>query len=164
MSSIQLRFKRSFYVRHGIVGGMTAFFCAVIALSARHAGPLVQAGVPVLFMGPWLFLVLREYFLAAREMDEKGVTRHDGRRFLWNDLDRVQEVHLIMHGRQGSLNHVDLRFAGGKVRILYLVLENGWKGIEFAKQREAERLNPLRRRLLALIAARTRAERRISGW
>lgn len=154
MSSIQLRFKRSFYIRHGIVGGMLGFFCLVIALSTRHAGLLVQLGVPALFMTPWLLLVLREYFLAAREMDEQGVTRQGGRRFLWNDLTKVQEVHLRLHGQTGPLNHVDLCFAGGKVRILYLVLENGWRAIGFAKAQEADRIRQLRRRLCALISRR----------
>jgi hypothetical protein len=69
-------------------------------------------------------------------VDEEGVTRGDGRRFLWKDLQKVQEVNWIyQNGRQGSLNHVDLLFTQGKARILYQFLENGWEAIQLARKK-----------------------------
>ena len=152
MTSIRLRFKRTFFVRHGLICGMMLFFCIIIILVMRHAG--VWRFVPlVCFLGPCLYMVSREYFLAAREVNDAGVTRHDGRRFLWSDLHEVREVHSILqHGQRGALNHVDLIFPTGKVRILYVVLENGWEAILFSRRKGDERLKILRKRLCELIA------------
>ena len=154
MTSIRLRFKRTFFVRHGLICGMMLFFCLVIILVMRHAG--AWRFVPlVCFLGPCLYMVSREYFLAAREVDDKGVTRHDGRRFLWNDLHEVRDVHSVLqHGQRGALNHVDLIFSTGKVRILYLVLENGWDAILFSRRKGDDLLKQLRQRICELIARR----------
>lgn len=163
MSSLQLRFTRSFYVRHAFIGGLLAFFCTVMVLMMKHAGPLRWL-LPVVFMGPWLFFMLREYRLAARLMDDEGVTRRDGRRFLWPDLQRVQEVHMRMTpGQQGPLNQVDLLFTGGRVRILYMVLENGMEGIQFARRKGAGRMDDLRRMICDLILWRARSGRKTAG-
>jgi hypothetical protein len=147
MFSISLRFTRSFYFRHALIGGVLGFFCMVMVLTMRHAGALVML-LPVVFLGPWAFLVRREYRLSARVVNEEGVTRRDGRRFLWRDLHAVQE----------PLNHVDLIFAGGRVRILFMVLENGMEAIQFARRKAAERIADLRRTIYDLISRRPRGE------
>ncbi len=156
MTSLRLRFHRSFYIRQGLVGGMLLFFCLVMVLTMKQAGALRYLAFLV-FVGPWLFLVSREYFLAVSGMDEAGVTRRDGRRFLWTELHAMREVHMHLHaGQPGPLNHLDLLFAGGKARILFRVLENGWEGMEYAKKKAAERLAGLRGRLCFLIAREAR--------
>jgi hypothetical protein len=137
MSVIRLSFTKSFFIRHALIGGLLGFFCAVIVITLKHARPLVYLA-PVFFMGPWLFFVLREYFLSVRQMDEEAVTRRDGRRFAWQDLQRLQEMHMqSIPGVQGPLNNVDLIFKNGRARILYLVLENGLEAIQFARCRAA---------------------------
>lgn len=142
MSAIRLRFTRSFYVRQAFVGGLLAFLSTMLVLTLKHAGPLVNLA-PVLLIGPWLFFVLREYFLSVREMDDEAVTRRDGRRFLWQDFQRLQEMHMLSnHGVQGPLNNVDLLFTGGRARILHLVLENGLEAIQFARGKAAALKTP----------------------
>jgi len=154
---IRLRFIRSFYIRHAFVGGLALFFSTVLMLMLKQLGPL-RFLAPVVFAGPWVFFVLREWRLAAQVMDEAGVTRRDGRRFLWQDLQKVQDVHLrLTPGQQGPLNNVDLHFAGGKVRILYLVLENGMAAIQFARKKAAGRMQALRSRVCHLLAQRARS-------
>ena len=91
------------------------------------------------------------------------MTRRYGRRFLWPDLQRVQDVHMrLTPGQQGPLNHVDLHFAGGgKVRILYMVLENGMEAIQFARRKAAGRMDELRKRIYDLISWRALSSRRL---
>jgi hypothetical protein len=138
MKPIQLRFVRSFYVRHGLVGGFVAVLALMIPLVMRHAGVAVWLAPPLL-IGPVVFLVRREMRIAARQVDHEGVTRGDGQRFLWKDIQKIQDVHWIrQNGQQGGLNHVDLVFAQGRARILFQVLENGLEAIAFARKK----LNP----------------------
>lgn len=131
MKTIQLRFQRSFFLRQGFVGGMQIFFCIVIMMLMRHGGLLVKFA-PVIFVGPWLAIVLREYLISARQVDDEGVTRNDGKRFLWSDLRRINEVKMIIAGQHtGPVNHVDIVFKNGSVRILLAVLQNGIEAWQF---------------------------------
>lgn len=158
-TAIRLRFTRSFYVRHAFVGGLFLFLSIALMLLLKQLGPL-RFLAPVVFTGPWLFFVLREYRLAARLVDEEGVTRHDGQRFLWRDLHHLQEVYMrLTPGQQGPLNQIDLIFAGGRARILYMVLENGWDAILFSRKKATASMNRLRNRLHALLSWRAHADR-----
>ena len=136
MRAVELRFPRSFYIRHGLIGGMLGFFCVVIVLTQRHGGWPVKM-VPALFLGPWFGLVWREYRLAVRMVDEDGVRRHDGRTFFWKDLKRVDEVRMFIAGSPtGPVNHLDLIFADGRARILVLTLENAAEAWEFVRRKQ----------------------------
>lgn len=142
MNTIHLRFTRRFYAGHAIAGGIALMLALIIPLVLPQLGPLAWLALPVL-VGPWLFFVVREMRLAAREMDDKGVTRGDGRRFLWNDFTRLEEVHRILpDGRQGALNHVDLHFTAGRVRLLFEVLDQGREAVAFARRQAAALSGP----------------------
>lgn len=138
MKPVHLRFKRSFYIRHGIVGGMLSFFCFVIVtMSLRHHGGILAKFAPLLFIGPWFAMIVREHRIAACLLDENGVTRNDGRRFSWSDFKEARKVHIILTGgQQGALNHVDIIFANGFARILPFVLENAFDALRFLEQRQ----------------------------
>lgn len=142
MHPISLRFVRSFYIRHGIICGFMFAFCILIPLTVRKAG--VWAWVaPAVLAAPCFVMVLREMWIAVRQVDDEGVTRGDGKRFLWKDLQKVQDVNWInRNGQQGGLNHVDLIFTQGSARILFQVLENGWEAIQFARKKEEALKNP----------------------
>ncbi len=138
MKAVHLRFPRSFYVRHGLIGGLLAFFCFVIVATIRHGGLLIK-GVPAVFLGPWLFLVWREYRIAARVVDDEGITRHDGRRFLWKNLRRVNEVRMFVAGAPtGPINNVDIVFGDGFARILVLIMENATEAWQIVRAKQKE--------------------------
>lgn len=136
MKPIRLRFASDFYVRHGIVVGVTLMIALVLALTLRSAGSLrllslLLVALPVL--AAW-----REWKLAARIVDEGGITRHDGRRFLWSDLKRLRDGHWVnQQGVTTSLNNLDLIFDSGRARILVHALENSAEAIEFCRRMAA---------------------------
>lgn len=83
----------------------------------------------------WLAFTVYEYRRGAAEMDATGVTRRDGRRFLWADLREVRRVHLrFQSGQQGPLNHLELHFPGGQTRIFPSILENAGEVLAFVEK------------------------------
>lgn len=67
-----------------------------------------------------------EYRQWGQRFDSVGVTRTDGKRFLWADLQKKIFVHFrrYANGKLGPLNHMELEFKDGKVKVFPLMLEN----------------------------------------
>lgn len=137
MKPIHLRFETSFFIRWGLIGGMTLMMALVPVMLMRSGGLLkmvMPLGALAILLLPW-----REWRRAARIVDDEGITRHDGRRFLWSDLKKLQEVNFInRYGQSGSLNHLDIHFTTGHARILPMVLENGYAAIRHIQQRHGK--------------------------
>jgi hypothetical protein len=133
MNTIRLRLRRSFYGRQLILvllfGGMG------VVIASRHGALFKFAGIAPITL--WALIMLREYFLGARLLDDRGATRRDGRRFEWTDLKQVLYVRRrLPSGQLGPLNNVDLKFTRGTVRILPLIVENAGDVLAFIKQQE----------------------------
>ncbi len=137
MKPIQLRFETSFFIRWGLIVGMMLMMAMVPVLIMRSGGwwKLVMPVGALLL----LLLPLREWRIAARIIDDEGVTRHDGKRFLWSELRRLQEVNFVnRYGQTGSLNHLDIYFTNGRARILPMVLDRGYEAIRHIQQRHGK--------------------------
>lgn len=133
MKRFELRFEKSFFIRNGIVVAITLFFTTLPAMVMKNGGLLAWM-LPLTALFP-LLLPLREWRIAARVIDEEGVTRHDGKRYLWTDLNELREVNFInRYGQTGFLNHLDIYFRTGRARILPLVLRDGYEAILAIKQ------------------------------
>jgi len=138
MKKIHLQFERSFYLRQGLVLGVTLFVIGVPFMVLRTGGLLLWL-LPLLGLAAVL-LSLREWRIAARLVDEEGVTRYDGKRFFWDDLEELREVNQMNRcGQPGALNHMDILFKTGRARILPMVLDPGYAAIQFIKQLRAGR-------------------------
>jgi hypothetical protein len=99
MESIEARVRPSYYARLIVIGVLTA-------------------GLGFLVMG-------LEYLRWVRHLDADGVTRRDGKRLLWGDLQSMRFVRArLPSGELGALNHVQLVFAGGKAKVFPFVLAN----------------------------------------
>lgn len=141
MKPIQLRFETSFFVRWGLIAGLMLMMAMVPVLIMRTGGWLklvLPLGTLLLLLLPW-----REWRMAVRLIDDKGVTRHDGKRFLWADLKKLQEVNFVSrYGQTGALNHLDIYFVSGHARILPLVLDRGYEAIRLIQQRHGQPTAP----------------------
>lgn len=80
---------------------------------------LMTLGIGYLMMG-------LEYRHWVQRLDELGALRRDGRRFAWDTLEQVKCVP-IPHttGGRRPLNHVELVFADGTVKVFPRMLKNG---------------------------------------
>lgn len=103
--SIVVKVERSYYVRMGIVG-------------------VLSAGIGFLLIG-------YEYRQWPRLLDAEGVTRRDGRRFSWKELQGIRCVRNLVHGVPGLLNHVELLFGWRKVKVFPLVIVNAGEVMRF---------------------------------
>lgn len=100
MNPIEIEVKRSYYTRMIVIGIFT--------------------------LGIGALLMYMEYRRWGRIFDSVGVTRQDGKRFLWSDLQEKMFVHMRGGGykKRGPLNHLELVFKDGKVLVFPLMLEN----------------------------------------
>lgn len=109
MNPIEAKVKRSYYVR-------------LVILS-------------VLTFGIGLILMLPEYRRWGRTFDSAGVTRHDGKQFMWADLQEKKYVHIrARYGAPGMLNNIELVFPDGKALVFPLMLENAREVMAFVEQ------------------------------
>ncbi len=108
MLPIDAQVKRSYYTRLIVMGVLTL-------------------GIGFLLMG-W------EYRHWVQRLDELGALRRDGRRFAWDALEQVKCVRYPREtaGRR-PLNHVELVFANGTVKIFPLMLENGIEILRYVR-------------------------------
>lgn len=137
MKRFELQFEKSFFIRHGIVVGMAMFFASIPLMLTKSGGILFWL-LPLLVMIP-LAIPLREWLTSVRIVDNEGVTRHDGRQFLWADLISLQEVNCVnRHGQTGALNHLDIFFTSGRARILPMELRNGYAAIHAIQEFHAK--------------------------
>jgi hypothetical protein len=100
MNPIEIKVKRSYYTR------------------------LIPIGIFTLGIGALLMYL--EHRRWGQTFDSVGVTRIDGKRFLWSDLQKKIFVHWRRYagGKLGPLNHVELKFNNGNVKVFPLMLEN----------------------------------------
>src|ERR1044072_8823825 len=99
MPPLEAHVKRSYYVRVAIIGLFT--------------------------LGLGALLMLLQYRHWVKLFDDQGVTRRDGKQFLWAYLKNVKFVRMrLRSGREGPLNHIELIFHDGRATIFPLMLEN----------------------------------------
>jgi len=100
MNPIEIEVKRSYYIR------------------------VIFIGIFTLGIGALLMYV--EHRQWGQTFDSVGVTRKDGKRFLWSDLHKKIFIHFrrYTNGKLGPLNHMELEFKDGKVKVFPIMLEN----------------------------------------
>ena len=114
MNPVEIEVKRSYYIRMILIGIFT------LGIGAR--------------------LLYMEHRRWGRIFDSVGVTRQDGKRFLWADLQEKIFVHMRGGGykKRGPLNHVELMFKNGKAFIFPLMLENARKIMAYHEKYQVE--------------------------
>ena len=124
MTVIEPRLRTSFFVRMAILVGIPTFFGWVILVISRVWTPMVLfAGVAPGALT--VAIILWSWLRGVRRLDDEGVTRRDGRRFLWSDLRTAQDVRMLLPGgAQGPLNNIDLHFRDGVVKVFPLTFAN----------------------------------------
>jgi hypothetical protein len=120
-------------VRAGVVAVFTVLPGVLLLLFGKQFGMYRLAGaVPI---GVWLWMYVFEYFRGARAMDDAGVTRRDGRWYVWADLKEMRFGRArLPSGERGALNHVDLVFPRGKVRLFPFTIENVGEVLRFIER------------------------------
>ena len=87
MDPIVTRLRPSYYVRIGILAVFMIGPGLLLLLFGQQFDNYRLAGlVPIVL---WLYMYVFEYFRGARQLDDTGVTRRDGRRFEWIELKRI---------------------------------------------------------------------------
>ena len=116
MNPIEIEVKRSYYTRVILIGIFT--------------------------LGIGALLMYMEYRQWGQTFDSVGVTRKDGKRFLWADLQKKIFVHFRRYagGKMGPLNHVELEFKDGKAKVFPLMLENSQQVLAYIEKFQAEEL------------------------
>jgi len=114
MDPLELRIRRSYYVRLIITGILTV-------------------GIGFLIMG-------LEYIRWARAFDTAGLTRRDGKRLLWQNLKEKRYVHMRLNGAVGPLNHIELIFDQGKALVFPFVLENAGEAMAYVEKIPARKI------------------------
>jgi len=94
MPPLEVQVKRSYYLRVLVIGLFTLGLGALAMLAEQQR---------------WV-----------RTFEREGVTRRDGQRFRWQDLQAKNAVYV----RQGPLSHYELVFTGGKALVFPRMLEN----------------------------------------
>jgi len=113
MNPIEIEVKRSYYTRIIIIGIFT--------------------------LGIGALLLYMEYRRWGRIFDSAGVTRQDGKRFLWADLEKKVFIHMRGSSRKrGAFNHMELVFKEGKVLIFPLMLENAREVMAYHEKYQAK--------------------------
>lgn len=134
---MEAKLSRDYFVRQAILlalfGGFSLFFVRFGV--KHHIGLMVWVGVGLFLLSAGL--TAWPYFHGLRAMDTEGVTRRDGRRFLWKDLLEEREVHARMPwGAPGPLNHIELVFPDGWVQVFPLTLENAGLVMRYLEERK----------------------------
>lgn len=139
MTPIELQLDRSYYNHLAIMGTITGFLALGLGYMAITVPVLPLLLFAILPLGLWGGVTLLEYKRGAKTLDEEGVTRRDGKRFLWDDLQKIKLVYMPLKSGQGPLNHAELHFSQGQTRIFPMIVDRGWEAILWAKRMEAER-------------------------
>jgi hypothetical protein len=140
MIRLEVRLSRDYWIRQYIVGGITGFIAlALIMLGLKHQPVLILVGLTPL--GFWLGISVWNYRRGPAILDSDGITRRDGVRFAWKDLEELKRVNAVLqHGQPGGLNHLVLRFReGGVVTVFPLVIEDPYKMMGFAERMDRRR-------------------------
>lgn len=100
-----------------------AFFFGLLSLGnflqLRHGfriGPIIWAIVPVAIFAPVLWLARRGHSRSVKVFTEDGLTRNDGLRFSWSDLDCViDQIHRNPRAGYGDrLWRTEIHFKNGQ--------------------------------------------------
>ena len=85
-------------------------------LQLRHGfrlAPLIWAITPIALLSPVLYLVWRGHSRSVKIFTEDGVTRNDGYRFSWSELDCViMQLHRVRN-RGDVLWRIEIHFKNG---------------------------------------------------
>lgn len=125
-----------YFVRQAIVGAISGGIGLMLVYMGlrRHMWPMTAFGA--FAMTFWTAVAYWTYRQGPRSMDRETVTRRDGRRFSWKDLTEKRDIHgRIPGGELGPLNHVQLIFPTGKVRVFPMTLENAGEVMAFMTRR-----------------------------
>jgi hypothetical protein len=104
VNPIEIKIKSEYYVRMAIVG--------------------------ILSVGLGFLLFWLERRLWGKTFDQSGVTRVDGKKFFWNDLQEKRRVNMG-NKPHAPLNNIDLIFTDGKAMVFPLMLENAAEIMSF---------------------------------
>jgi len=96
--------------------------------------------IGIFTLGIGALLMYMEHRQWGQTFDSVGVTRIDGKRFIWADLQKKILVHFrrYANGKMGPLNHMELEFKDGKVKVLPLMLENAAETMAYLEQFKVE--------------------------
>lgn len=129
MNPLTPQIDRSYYFRMGCLALICFGIGSVLVGQGLKYGNglmvivgLTPALVCALFMG-W------EYIRGPKVLDQTGVTRCDGKRFLWTELKQIKYINTKATSQQ--LNHVELHFPTGQVRVFPLTLSNAGEVLRF---------------------------------
>jgi hypothetical protein len=107
MNPVDLKVKQSYYVQVILIGIFT--------------------------LGIGALLIYIEHRRWAQVFDPAGVTRIDGKKFLWQDLQEKRRVNM-RNRANAPLNHIELIFSGGKALVFPLMLENRCEVMAYLEQ------------------------------
>jgi hypothetical protein len=137
LNTVTVEVKQSYYLRMLIVN-LLAIIPGIII--AKHGIPdktaFIIVGLLFIFITPSIFYYQRRQWVTT--IDDLGITRQDGRKFIWLDLVKIN--HIYVHSKSGSkyLNHIELNFKTGKALIFPLMLSNGVAIISMVEKLAAE--------------------------
>ena len=86
-------------------------------LQLRHGfrlAPLIWAIMPITLLTPVLCLVWRGHSRSVKIFTEDGLTRNDGYRFSWSELDYVVEQLHRFRNRNDVLWRIEIHFKSGQ--------------------------------------------------
>jgi len=123
MTPVTTIVRPSYFVRLAVTGGIFAFIGTILALVSRGRLALIAVGVVPFLI--WAAVMIWTHLHGTRLIDSHGITRRDGKRFLWTDLIERRDVHTRMPWTaQGPLNNIDLLFSNGKLSVFPHTFEN----------------------------------------
>ncbi len=109
-----------------------------VKVKSSYYTRLIFIGIFTLGIGALLMYL--EHRRWGQTFDSVGVTRIDGTRFLWSDLQKKIFVHWRRYagGRLGPLNYIELEFKDGKASVFPLMLENSRQVMSYLEKFQVE--------------------------
>lgn len=134
-SPLRAELRRDFFVRQGCVGAMIVFFSGVMILLGLKSWqwPMIASGFG--FLAIWAVLIGWTHLETIREMTADAAIRRDGKRLPWSEFEREVEGYYYLKSGTKVLNHIDLTFKHGRVRLYPLTLTNCGVLLDFARAR-----------------------------
>lgn len=137
MNVIRAELQKDFYVRHGCVGALFIFFGGTFMVIGLKPFEWLIVAVGLGFIAIWAGLIWWTLAESVRELNLVGAVRRDGRRFPWSEFEREVEGYYYSKTAGQVLNHIDLKFRGGRVRVYPLTLKNSSALLHYARERAA---------------------------
>ena len=128
--------RRDYFLRQVFLAALFGSLGLFLAYQGLRRHMPLLAGFGASSVAVWAAIAFWNYRQGPRSLDRDGVTRRDGRRFLWKDLTAKREGRGRLPGGQlGPLNHLDLVFPTGAVRVFPFTLENAGEVMETITRR-----------------------------